>query len=89
MNEAEMSVVKKGAEMSPYSSIGQDVNPLRDARLQTVHGGRGEYIVWNRLIKRSGRPSKTASKTCNLDLAQRFSCHLMLIPRKPCEVCAN
>ena len=59
MNEAEMSVVQKGAEMSPYSSIGQDVNPLRDARLQTVHGGRGEYIESvNRLIKRSAEQDR-------------------------------
>jgi hypothetical protein len=27
---------QKGAEMSPSSTIGQDVNPLRVARLQTV-----------------------------------------------------
>lgn len=72
--------------MSPSSTIGQDVNPLRVARLQTVMMYR--YLATGGEYLKDGRPAR-ASKTCNLHLAQRLSCHLMLIPRKPCEVCAN
>jgi len=56
---------QKGAEMSPSSTIGQDVNPLRVARLQTVMMYRYFRQHGENILKMAGRqePLKPATYT--------------------------